>query len=58
MRARGAQGRAREGVPRAPWGPPGFPLGPLALMGAPLFLGRIIWHRTDIQGMKQARGGH
>ena len=21
------QGKAREGVPRAPWGPPGFPLG-------------------------------
>ena len=24
----GVQGKAREGVPRAPWGPPGFPLGP------------------------------
>ena len=22
------QGKAREGVSRAPWGPPGFPLGP------------------------------
>ena len=27
-RARGTQGKAREGVPRAPWGAPGFPLGP------------------------------
>ena len=36
-KGQGAQGRTREGVPRAPWGPPGSPLGPLALMGAPLF---------------------
>ena len=26
--ARGTQGKARDGVPRAPWGAPGFPLGP------------------------------
>jgi hypothetical protein len=23
---RGTQGKAREGIPKAPWGPPGFPL--------------------------------
>ena len=27
-RARGTQGKAREGVPRAPWGPPGSPVTP------------------------------